>query len=369
MTNTAATDADARIRDTVQPFIDRGEVAGAVLLVAAPSGVLSLQALGWADIAAKRPMRTDTIFWIASQTKPMTATAVMMLVDEGRLDLDTPVTEYLPEFRGQRVIVEEDDDHTLLKPSAQPITLRHLLSHTSGLPFRSPMETPSLDLLPLRDAVLGYAALPLLFEPGTRCLYSNEGINTAARILEVVSGTEYSAFLRERLLYPLDMTDTTFLPDDAQVARTATTYRPSESDSAALEPFPTHFLHYPLTGSGRYPMPAGGLFSTAGDVARFCRMILNGGALDGRRYISEEALRQMTIRQTPEDFPENRGLGWGVTESGRVFGHGGALSTNMTIDRERGLATAYFVQHSGFSGEGGKCAEAFHTAAMAAFSV
>ena len=114
--------------------------------------MLSLEAVGYADVAAKKPMRTDALFWIASQSKPITATALMMLVDEGKVRLDDPVEKYLPEFKGQMVVAEKTDDRLVLKKPAHPITVRNILRHTSGLPFASPMEQPTLDLLPLRDA-------------------------------------------------------------------------------------------------------------------------------------------------------------------------------------------------------------------------
>jgi CubicO group peptidase (beta-lactamase class C family) len=216
----------------LQPFVDDGTLAGVVAAAANKDGLVSVDALGYADLAGKTPMRPDTLFWIASQTKVVTAAALMMLVDEGKVHIDDPVEKYLPEFRGQMLIAEHDDQHVLLKHPAQPITVRHILTHTSGLPFASPLEQPTLDLYPLSARVHSYAMLPLEFEPGSRYQYSNEGINTAGRMIEVVSGMSYEDFLQQRLFDPLGMTDTTFWPSAAQAKRLAKTYTASPEHPA-----------------------------------------------------------------------------------------------------------------------------------------
>jgi CubicO group peptidase (beta-lactamase class C family) len=336
----------------LQPFVERQALAGAVTLVATKDKVLSLEAVGFGDVAAKQPMQTNSLFWIASQSKPMTTAALMMLVDEGKVNVDDPVEKYLPEFKGQMVAVERDADHMLLRKPAHPIKVREILSHTSGLPFKSPMEEPTLDVLPLRDAVRSYALLPLQFEPGTKYLYSNAGINTAARILEVVSGISYEEFMEQRLFRPLGMKDTTFWPTDEQAARLAKSYKPVQKEKEnALEEIPITQLRYPLTDRKRYPVPAGGLFSTARDVGLFSQMILNGGTFEGKRYLSEAAVKQMTSKQTGDAVPDGYGFGW--FSGNGSFGHGGAYSTNMSIEPQRGLITIFLVQHAGFPGQEG----------------
>lgn len=356
----------ASVAAVLQPFVDRHTLAGAVTLVATKDKVLDVGAVGFADIEANKPMTPDAIFWIASQSKPITATAFMMLVDEGKVKLDDPVEKYLPEFHGQMVIAEHDDTHTLLRAPVHPIMVREILSHTSGLAPKSPLEVPTLDLLPLAVAVRSHAMTPLQFDPSTKYQYSNAGINTAGRIIEVLSGMPYEDFLRTRLFEPLEMKDTTFWPSDAQVARIAHSYKPNaDKTKTALEPTTVTQLSYPLTDRKRQPMPAGGLFSIAQDVARFCQMILNGGELDGKRYLSEDAVKQMTSRQTPEALKESYGFGWSVGGGG--FGHGGAYSTNMNIDPQRGLITIFMVQHAGFPGDGKDSGGAFKKAAMERF--
>lgn len=341
----------------LQPFVDKHELAGAVALVANKDKVLSVDAVGCADVPHGKAMRTDALFWIASQTKPMTAVAVLMLVDEGKIALDDPVEKYLPEFRGQLVIAEKDAQHTLLRKPAHPITVRETLNHTSGMPFQSPLETPTHDTLPLADLVRSYAMIPLLTEPGTRYLYSSAGINIAGRIVEAVSGLRYEEFMQRRLFRPLGMTDTTFWPNERQVRRLAKAYRPDASKTN-LEEFPITQLAYPLTDRmRRHPIPAGGLFSTAPDTARFCQMLLNGGEFNGRRFLSPSSFQELTRRQTPPAVAENYGLALSLSPDG--FGHGGALSTGMEIWPNRGLAVIWMVQHAGFPGEGAKAQGVF----------
>lgn len=347
----------------LQPFVDKHALAGAVTLVADKDKVLSLETVGFADVAAKKPMSPDTLFWIASQSKAITAAALMMLVDEGKVKLDDPVEKYLPEFRGQWLAVERDNEHMLLKKPKQAMTVRNALSHTSGLPFASALEQPTLDLLPLRVAVGSYALTPLLYEPGSKFQYSNAGINTAGRIIEVVSRMPYEDFLDKRLFAPLGMKDTTFWPNEAQLKRLAKSYKPN-ADKSDLEEIKIGQLKYPLSDRSRQPMPGGGLFSTATDVARFCQMVLNDGTFEGKRYLSPEAVKTMTSKQTGA-LKDSYGLGW-FTNNG-VFGHGGAHATNMSIDSHRGLITVFMVQHAGFPKGGEKSHGAFQNAAIQRF--
>lgn len=327
----------------LQPFVDRHELAGAVTLVATADKVLDLEAVGWADIATKRPMRTDCLFWIASQSKPITATALMMLVDEGKVSLDDPVEKYLPEFKEQWLVAERDEAHVLLKKPQHPIAVRNLLNHTSGMLYKTPAEQPTLDVLPLDARMRAYVMSPLQFEPGTKHLYANTGINTAARIVELVSGLPYERFLAERLLTSLGMKDTTFRPDASQLKRLAKSYKPNAAGTA-LEEAPILQLRYPLGDPTRCIQPAGGLFSTAGDLLNFYRMILNGGVFAGRRILSEQAVRQMTSKQTG-DLPQAYGFGFDVTRG--VIGHGGTYGTQSSLDATRRFISIFLIQYAG----------------------
>jgi CubicO group peptidase (beta-lactamase class C family) len=292
----------------------------------------------------------------------MTATALMMLVDEGKVGLGDPVEKYLPEFSGQMVAVEQDPEHVLLRKATRPITVRDILSHSSGLPFGSRIE-PKIDRHPLSEAVVSYALTPLNSQPGTRYQYSNAGINTAGRIIEVVSGIPYQVFMEQRLFKPLGMKDTTLWPSKSQLKRLAKSYKPNVSKTN-LEETDIGQLTYPLDDRRRGPSPAGGYFSTARDMARFGRMLLNGGVLDGKRYVSAEAIREMTRKQTGDAIKENYGLGWSVGPTS--FGHGGAYSTHLGIDTQRQLVTVFMVQHAGYGGaDGARILPAFLKAAEA----
>ena len=358
-------EAPATSSAVLKPFVDKHELAGAVALVADKNKVLSVESVGFADIAVGKVMKQDNIFWIASQSKPMTAVAVMMLVDDGKISLDDPIEKYLPEFRGQMVVAEKDNEHIVLRKPKHPITVRETLNHTSGLPFKSAIEEPTLDGLSLSFAVRSYAMTPLLSEPGAVYRYSNAGINTAARLIEVVAKVKYEDFMQQKLFDPLGMKDTTFWPNEAQSLRVAKSYRPDASKTNLAE-FPISQLIYPLTDRvHRFPMPAGGLFSTAIDTSLFCRMLLNNGELDGKRYLSENAIKELSKRQTPPAIKESYGLGFSVSPDS--YGHGGAQATNMEIRSGKGLVLVWMVQHGGYPGEGGKTQGAFRNWALDKF--
>ena len=352
-----------KIAPVLQPFVDNSVLAGAVTLVADKDKVLDLEAVGWADIAAKKKMRPDCIFWIASQSKPITAAALMMLVDEGEVNLSDPVEDYLPEFKDQWLVAEQDKEHMLLKKPRHPITVKNILSHTSGLPFKSALEQPTLDIFPLAVRVGSYAMTPLVFDPDTKYQYSNAGINTAGRIIEVVTGMKYETFLDQRLFKPLGMKDTTFWPSKIQLRRLAKAYKPNAAKDG-LEECPIAQLKYPLNDPVRQPMPAGGLFSTATDLSLFYRMLANDGMFAGKRVLSEQAVQQMTSKQTG-DLPTPYGFALAV--AGGKFGHGGAYGTNSSFDREHQLITIFLVQHAGWAKNGKEILPTFQKAATAAF--
>lgn len=359
-TVTSVGPADRDPTASLRPFVAAGAMSGAVTLVADRDGVRSLGAVGWADIAAQRPMAADTVFWIASMTKPMTGALLMMLVEEGRLALDDPVEKHLPEFAGQQLTVEQTPERSVQGRPSRPITVRDCLAHVSGLPFMSRPEAGRIDRLSLREAAISYAMTPLGFEPGTQYQYSNAGINTAGRVAEVVTGMRYEDLMHERLLAPLGMRDTTFWPDAGQLARLAKTYK---AEAGALNEIPTPQFTHPLADRRRQPCPAGGYFSTADDVGRFGRMVLGDGAFNGRRLLSAASVREMTRKQTG-GLAQSYGLGWSVDATG--CGHGGAVATDLRIEHAKGLVLVYLVQAAGYVGaEGAQVLGAFKAAALA----
>lgn len=377
----AAAPASGKIAAALQPFVEAHSIAGAVTLVASKDKVLDVETVGYSDLAGQKPMKPDDLFWIASMSKPIASTALMMLVDEGKVNVDDPVEKYLPEFHGQMVAVEQDADHVLLKKPVHPILVRNVLSHTSGLPFLSRV-IHHIDQFPLSESVVTYAMSPLNFQPDSKYQYANAGIDTAGRIVEVVSGMPYEQFLAKRLFEPLGMKDTTFFPTEEQLARLAKAYKLNH-DKSDLEELPIEQLSYPLTRRDRYPSPAGGLFSTAADCGRFCQMILNGGTFEGRTYLSQAAVRQMTSTQDGDLQNHGKGeggYGFGFSTSAKSHGdsgtvpvaecgHGGAYATNMTIDPEHGLVFAFMIQHAGPMPKGHENPYgAFHKAALDAFA-
>jgi CubicO group peptidase (beta-lactamase class C family) len=267
------------------------------------------------------------------------------------------------------LIAEQAGDHQLLRTPSHPILIREVLSHTSGLPFASRVE-PRIDTRPLREAVLSYALTNLKFEPGTKSEYANSGINTAGRIIEVVSGMPYEVFLQKRLFEPLGMKDTTFQPNSEQLQRLAKSYKPGPNNTG-LEETTIGQLTYPLDAPNRYPCPAGGLFSTAADTGAFGMLILGGGVYNGKRLISEASVRQMTSIQT-----DHSGYGFGFSASKRApadgsgtvpvgdCGHGGAYATDLLISPEHGITTVWMVQHAGYPKDGGRAGGEFRKVAV-----
>jgi CubicO group peptidase (beta-lactamase class C family) len=306
-------------------------------------------------------MRPDTLFRIASMTKPITAIGIMMLADEGKLAVDDPVEKHLPEFRGQMMVAERSGDTITLKKPPRPITLRDLLTHTSGLPGSPPTGLSDLYArrnLTLAEVVMAYSQRPLEFAPGSKWAYCNAGIDTLGRVIEAVSGQSYESFLKQRLFDPLGMVDTTFYPTPEQLRRAAATYDSKDGSLRAVS--------YPLFGppeGAKYPIPAGGLYATVPDLAKLYRMMLNRGTADGRRYLSESSVDAMTQVQTGDlktGFTEGMGfgLGWGVVRdpsgvtarlSPGTYGHGGAFGTQAWIDPHAGRFLILMIQRVGLA--------------------
>jgi CubicO group peptidase (beta-lactamase class C family) len=337
--------ATTPVASVLHSMIDRSVLPGAVVLVADKSRTLGIETAGMADIGRKQPMRADTLFWIASMTKPITAVALMMLVDEGKVSLDDPVSKYVPELKDLWLATERSTDHVLLKRPKAAITVRTLLNHTSGLPPFSKVEDSagSVTILPLWLAVRSYATSPLESEPGTKWAYCNSGFNVAGRIIEVVSGMPYETFLKKRLFDPLGMKDTTFSPTKRQLGRLAKSYRPNGTGTGFEETAMLQAEH-PLTARIREPWPAGGLFSTAGDMGRFCQTMLSGGIYQGKRLLSKSAVSQMTMNQVVEGGGNRYGLGWFLGGEGAYL-HMGAYGTNMIVYPKHELVVVILFEH------------------------
>jgi CubicO group peptidase (beta-lactamase class C family) len=335
------------VSERMRQFVEDHVVSGAVTLIGHQGNVVHLSAVGLADIEERRPMSTDTMFRIMSMTKPITATALMILVDEGKLSLDDPVEKFLPTFA-----------HAKLKDgeAVQGLKIRHVLTHTSGLGGDQRCETS------LEATAEMLAKRPFEFQPGTKWEYG-PSLNVCGRIIEVASGRSYERFLAQRIFEPLGMADTTFFPTSEQRPRIAVSYQQSDDKSSLI---PSRRLIIDAAKED-VPNPSGGLLSTAGDMFRFYQMVLNGGQWNGRRILSADAVRAMTTVQTGDlttgFTPGNGwGLGWcvvrrpeGVTEmlSAGTFGHGGAYGTQGWVDPQRQAIFVLLIQRTEFGNSDG----------------
>jgi len=333
--------------DTVlQTHVDNNdEIAGVVAVLARKDGtILSQNVIGRADINADLKMQPDSIFWIASMTKGFTATAIMILVDEGKVSLDDPVTKFIPALKNLMVIESQEDGRLVLTRPVREVTVRNLLCHTAGFAFLSELQGFGLDVVSMEFASLPSVSGPLQFQPGDKFLYSNQGINIAGRIIEVASGMSYADFLQQRIFDPLGMTDTTFWPNEQQLSRLAKSYR-YNTLKKNLEEVPVYYLNYPLNDrTKRHAEPGGGLFSTAADCTKFCLMLANDGEWDGKKILTNEAISELKKEQT--GLP-NGAYGLCFDRSENHFGHGGAYGTRMAVDLRRNIVSVFMVQCAG----------------------
>ncbi|MDR0336210.1 MAG: beta-lactamase family protein [Planctomycetaceae bacterium] len=329
------------VKEILEPYIKNNEIAGIVAMVADRNNVLQMELLGFRNIEKQEPMTGDTLFWIASQTKPFTAVAAMILVDRGKLSLTEPVTTYLPELAEMRVIAEKDDHHTLLVPLDPPLTLAHLLSHTGGLRSDSPNHRRhGLETLPLRHTITAALLTPLDHQPGKNYQYSNFGIDLAAAIIERIANEPFERLLQNHVFNPLNMKDTTFWPSEEQQNRMALVYQLDEETNKLVSR--NLGLRYPLHDrTQRFAEAGGGLFSTPNDLVKFYQMLLRGGEFNGKRIIKEESVREIVIKRTGS-LPQDYGLG--MKTANGVFGHAGAAGTESVVNPHVDRVFLYFMQ-------------------------
>jgi CubicO group peptidase (beta-lactamase class C family) len=380
-----------RIGTTVQASVDKGEIAGAVTLVARHGQVVWLRATGNQDQENSKPMRTDSIFRICSMTKPITTLAVMMLYEEGRFQLDDPIAKYIPEFADPKVLVKSKEGKPYTIPATRPITIRHLLTHTSGITYNWDADLGSLykeaniasGILPfdgtIGESVKRLAKLPLLFNPGERWNYGLN-IDVLGYLIEVISGKPLDQFLKVRIFEPLGMKDTFFYVPRDKVDRLATAYTSYEGKGLARFPdIPitegpfSYSADYPVAGPQKLFSGGGGLCSTASDYARFCQLMLNKGKCGKTQLISRKSIELMTHDQLGPKFSEQAfGLGFGIDGvktplrglgSPGQYNWGGFFYTTFTIDPKEDMITIFMAQlHPGAPSTDGD----FHTLAYAA---
>jgi CubicO group peptidase (beta-lactamase class C family) len=349
-----------RIHRVLQESVDKQEFAGVNVAIARHGKLAYLESFGYRDLEAKKPMLPDAIFRMASMTKPIASTAVMMLYEEGKFLLDDPVSKYIPGFDKVKVLAREDGSQTV--DLEGPVTIRHLLTHTSGLNNTKAYQSANIfdHSGTLRDMAAKLPTVPLLHQPGKAWRYG-QSIDVLGYLVEVWSGKTFDVFLEERIFQPLGMKDTAFYVPEEKLSRVAKLYQLNAGGQ--LEPGrqgdpgrkPTYF-----SGSG-------GLYSTAADYLRFCQMLLNGGQLDGKRLLGKVTVGFMMRNQVPPDVippdgPNGR-KGYGFGFGGAVlmdpaksetlsfegeYNWGGANGTYFWIDRKNELIGLWMVQRPPF---------------------
>lgn len=368
-----SSDRLARIRAGMRRYVDRGLVPGAVTLVARRGRVVHFDAIGYRDVEAKAPMTTDTIFRIASMTKPIASVALMMLYEEGHFLLNDPISKYLPEFSKMQVAQalpagEGGGAKYRLVPATRPITFKHVLTHTAGFPnaYRGVTREEYLKTYPrkgphetIADVVRRLATMPLNFEPGEAWEYG-PATDVVGRLVEVISGKTLDEFLRERIFKPLKMNDTHFYLPASKLPRFAANYEPDEKNSNRIK-----LVEAPTAESRWVKLPhnyfsgGGGLVSTASDYLRFHQMMLNGGELDGVRLLGRKTVEMMTTNHIG-DLPVwltgpgfGFGLGYSIVKDNGVtgqatsvgtYGWGGAFCTYFQVDPKEELIGIVMTQ-------------------------
>ena len=360
--------SDGGIAAKIQPFVDNNVIPGAVIMVANKDKILDLETVGYSDFDKKTPMDADGLFMICSMTKTFTAVGLMMLVDEGKVNLDDPVEKYLPAFKGQ-MVVDITDPTAHPHPPQHPITVREVMSHMAGLHHGPRRENPTTVVADASEI----GKLPLDWEPGSKYMYS-EGPLVGGAIIEVASGISYPEFIKERILDPLGMKDSTFWPSAEQAPRLPITakYNPDTkkledihhnpdvvSDPAKCGPVPPRVLSQCNMGviahyKNHFARPDADLFATTVDMSKFAQMLLNGGTYQGKEYITPASLKEIATIQTKDHFPGNtEGYGLGTfiqknpSEDGPSpgsFGHRGARKTVFWVDPADGLVLIFMTQ-------------------------
>jgi CubicO group peptidase (beta-lactamase class C family) len=354
-----------RVSAGMQRYIDQGQVAGTVSLISRRGQIAFLDAQGHMDREAKTPMRTDSIFRLASMTKPIASVALMMLFEEGRFLLNDPVSKYLPEFKDMKVLVVNTPGTatpTRLVPAEQEITIRHLLSHTAGLAntyssatleLANKLTTSRKPTDTVGDMVKRLAALPLEFQPGSAWQYG-PATDVVGRLVEVLSGKTFEQFLVQRIFTPLGMKDTHFYIADDKLSRLTTVYEPTATGT--IKPVSAAAA---MRGSKVYFSGGGGLSGTAEDYVKFCQMLLNGGKLGNTRLLSPKTVELMTANHIGEHklWPALPGYRFGLgvrvlTDLGKAahlgsigsYGWGGAYGTYFWIDPKEEMIGIVMMQ-------------------------
>ena len=338
--------------DALKPFVESGELPGAIS-VFYQNGKQEVACVGYADVAAKRPIKMDDPYMQCSQTKGFCGVTIAILVEEGKISLDDPVSKYIPEFGTLWIEKSNKDGVRTLVKAKNALTVRMVMNHTGGFPF----ELPNFHSMggwsrrmPLRSVALVAASQPILFEPGTRQQYSNVGIDIGAAVVERVTGTRWEDFLKERVFLPLGMKDSGFWPTKEQLEKKVEMYTCRKGKPAVWTEH-DRSMQRPYSDDRVFPSAGAGLWTTARDQLKFYKMLMNlGVGENGARILKEETVKSILAVSTR---PQGLG-GYSLGLSAPVkdgenewFGHGGAWGTNCMVNWHRKQLKLWAVQLRG----------------------
>ena len=346
-------------RDALQKYVDSGELPGAVN-VFYKDGVQETCCIGYADVSKKRPITLDDVYMQCSQSKGFCGVTIAILVEEGKLNLDDPVSKYLPEFKELWIEKKNADGSRTLVKAKNELTVRMVMNHTGGFPFELPNGIAMggwSRRMPLRSVAATAASQPIAFEPGTRAQYSNVGIDIGAAVVEIVSGQRWEDFLKERVLDPLGMKDTGFWPTDAQLAKKIELYDIKDGEPAQWK-LQADWMQRPYNDDRVFSSAGAGIWTTARDQLKFYKMLMNlGVGENGARILKEETVKSILAVSTRpkgktadgKDFGGySLGLSAPVSDSEKEwFGHGGAWGTNCNVNWHKKELKLWAVQQCG----------------------
>ena len=342
-------------KEALQPYVDSGQLAGAIS-VFYKDGVQETCCIGYADVAQKRPIEMDNVFMQCSQTKGFCGVTIAKLVEEGKLSLDDPVSKYLPEFKELWVQAYDKDGVRMLRKAKNVLTVRMVLNHTGGFPFEISAKRNDVrgggwsGGAPLRQVASIAAASPIMFEPGTKDLYSNTGIDIGAAIVEVITGMKWEDYLKQTVLDPLGMKSTWFWPTDKQLKTKVELYE-TQKDAPAKWVEEMAWQQRPYNDSHVFASAGAGLWTTANDQLKFYKMLMNLGlGENGVRILKEETVKDILARTTRPASMAGYSLGLSAPvedNENAWFGHGGAWGTNCSVNWHKKELKLWVVQNAG----------------------
>jgi len=358
-----AVSAQSRVRESktsyakeaLQPYVDKGELAGAIS-VFYKDGVQETSCVGYADVSQKRAIDLDNVFMQCSQTKGFCGVTIAKLAEEGKLSIDDPVSKYLPEFKELWIQDYEKDGVRVLRKAKNVLTVRMVLNHTGGFPFEASAKRNDVrgggwsGGAPIRQIASIAAASPIMFEPGTKELYSNTGIDIGAAIVEVITGMKWEDYLKQEVLDPLGMKSTWFWPTDKQLKTKIELYE-TQKDAPAKWVEEMAWQQRPYNDSHVFASAGAGLWTTANDQLKFYKMLMNlGVGENGVRILKEETVKNLLARTTRPDHLGGYSLGLTAPKEDKEdswFGHGGAWGTNCVVNWHKKQLRLWVVQHAG----------------------